>query len=72
MTPSYAKMIMLWVLGSLFILVGSATVSGLYLGSGTNTAGGITVGLLSLLFIMIGGLFWIGVSIAIRRVGDDS
>ena len=60
------KTAILWIFGSIFILLGSMISGRLDLSLGVNEMGFILALVISIMLFLIGGLLWISVAIAAR------
>jgi hypothetical protein len=62
-----AKLIATWVLGGVFILLGAWIVNNLEFTIGVSEISYAIAMAVALIFILIGGLLWINLSVALRR-----
>ena len=62
-----SKLVLSWVLGGVFLLLGIWIINNLEFGLGvTELSYGIAM-LVALIFILIAGLLWINVSVAVKQ-----
>jgi len=65
------KIVLLWVLASLFMLFGSMIAGGLSKSYGSNETGLAIAFLLALIFFLLAGLIWIAIALALRRYEEE-
>ena len=61
------KTVLLWIFGSIAIFLGSMIAGRLDFGLGVNEPGFILALVISIMLLMIGGLLWISVAIAVKH-----
>ena len=64
------KMVLFWILGTICMMFGSMIAGKLESGSGSTGAGYAFAFAFSFILFMLGGLLWIAVAIAMKRVLD--
>jgi hypothetical protein len=62
-----SKLVVSWILGGVFILLGVWITNNLELGLGVNEMAYAIAMIVSLIFILIGGLLWINTSVAVKH-----
>jgi cation transporter-like permease len=65
------KIVFLWVIGSICLLIGSMIAGQLQRTLGTDDIGFLIALLLSLMFFLVAGLFWIAVVLAFKEVREE-
>ena len=60
------KTVLLWILGSISIFIGSMIAGRLDFGLGVNEPGFVLALVISLMFFLMGGLLWISVALAVK------
>jgi len=60
------KTVFLWILGSISIFLGSMIAGKLDLSPGVNEIGFILALVISIMFLLVGGLLWISVALAVK------
>lgn len=61
------KTVILWIFGSIAIFLGSMIAGKLDLISGVSEIGFVLAVVISIMLLMIGGLLWISVAIAVKH-----
>ena len=64
---SSAKLIFSWILGGIFLFIGVWILNNLEFGLGVSEAGYVIALVVSLIFILLGGLLWINTSVGVRH-----
>ncbi len=62
-----SKLIFSWVLGGVFVLLGAWIVNNLEFGLGVSEMGYAIAMVVSLIFILIGGLLWINTAVGVKH-----
>jgi hypothetical protein len=62
-----AKLVFSWILGGVFLLLGIWIVNNLEFTIGVSEASYAIAMVVALIFILIGGLLWINVSVAVKN-----
>jgi len=65
------RIIVLWILSSLFMFGGSMIAGQLQRTVGTNDTGFLIALILSLIFFLTASLLWISIALALREVEED-
>lgn len=62
-----SKLVVSWILGGVFILLGVWITNNLEMGLGVNEMAYAIAMIVSLIFILVGGLLWINTSVAVKH-----
>ncbi len=62
-----SKLVFSWILGGIFLTLGIWILNNLKFGLGVSELSYATAMLVSLIFILIAGLLWINVSVAVKH-----
>lgn len=62
-----SKLVFSWILGGIFLTLGIWILNNLRFGLGVSELSYATAMLVSLIFILIAGLLWINVSVAVKH-----
>ena len=62
-----SKLVLSWIVGGVFLLLGVWILNNLEFGLGVNEAGYAIAVIVSLIFILMGGLLWINTSVGVRH-----
>ncbi len=65
------KIVLFWVLGAICILIGSMISGHLEKDMGTTELSYVITLLISFILFLFGGLLWISVSIAVKKVTEE-
>lgn len=62
-----SRLVLSWVIGGAFITLGVWIINNLKLGLGVSEMAYAIAMIVSLIFILLGGLLWINVSVAVKH-----
>ncbi len=65
------KIAVFWVLGSIFILIGSMIAGNLEMGIGVSDLGFAIALMASFVLFLVGGMLWVSVAIAVKEVSEE-
>jgi hypothetical protein len=62
-----SKLILSWIIGGVFLLIGIWILNNLKFGLGVTEMGYAIAIIVSLIFILLGGLLWINTAVGVRH-----